>query len=145
MTQGVSAVAVTSGANMNFDRLRLVTELAGIGALKEAMLATTMPERQGSFKDFLDIALDDSDLQITEFKYRCAFQGTMCPLTRVCCSTDLHPTLTLHLACRQSVTVWSAEQQDFLSSCERLAEADKQIVPGRAAPCHSTALLVPLP
>ena len=69
--QGVSAVAVTSGANMNFDRLRLVTELAGIGALKEAMLATTMPERQGSFKDFLDIALDNPGLQITEFKYRC--------------------------------------------------------------------------
>ena len=66
-------MAVTSGANMNIERLRLVTELAGIGALKEAMLATTMPERQGSFKDFLDIALDsDSDLQITEFKYRCA-------------------------------------------------------------------------
>ena len=69
--QGVSAVAVTSGANMNFDRLRLVTELAGIGALKEAMLATTMPERQGSFKDFIDIALDNPGLQITEFKYRC--------------------------------------------------------------------------
>ena len=56
---------------MNFDRLRLVTELAGIGALKEAMLTTTMPERPGSFKQFLDIALDDPDLQITEFKYRC--------------------------------------------------------------------------
>ena len=56
---------------MNFDRLRLVTELAGIGALKEAMLATTMPERPGSFKQFLDIALDDPNLQITEFKYRC--------------------------------------------------------------------------
>ena len=63
-------MAVTSGANMNFDRLRLVTELAGIGALKEAMLATTMPERQGSFRDFIDIALDNPGLQITEFKYR---------------------------------------------------------------------------
>ena len=68
--QGVSAVAVTSGANMNFDRLRLVTELAGIGGLQEAMLATTMPERQGSFRDFVDIALDNPGLQITEFKYR---------------------------------------------------------------------------
>ena len=77
--QGVSAVAVTSGANMNFDRLRLVTELAGIGALKEAMLATTMPERQGSFKDFLDIALENTDLQITEFKYRCGVIGIMSP------------------------------------------------------------------
>ena len=73
MMQGVSDVAFTSGAAMNFDRLRLVRGLAGIGALKEAMLATTMPERQGSFKDFLDIALDNSDLQITGFKYRCAF------------------------------------------------------------------------
>lgn len=68
--QGVSAVAVTSGANMNFDRLRLVTELAEIGALKEAMLATTMPEHPGAFKAFLDTALDAPGLQITEFKYR---------------------------------------------------------------------------
>ena len=83
MMQGVSAVAVTSGANMNFDRLRLVTELAGIGALKEAMLATTMPERQGSFKDFLDIALDNSDLQITEFKYRCGFSRHIVSTNRI--------------------------------------------------------------
>ena len=78
MPQGVSAVAVTSGANMNFDRLRLVTELAGIGALKEAMLTTTMPERPGSFKQFLDIALDDPNLQITEFKYRWWPYSTSC-------------------------------------------------------------------
>lgn len=68
--QGVTAVAVTSGANMNFDRLRLVTELADIGGLREAMLATTIPERHGSFADFLDIAINDASLQITEFKYR---------------------------------------------------------------------------
>jgi hypothetical protein len=37
-------VAVTSGANMNFDRLRLVSELAQIGARREAMLATSIPE-----------------------------------------------------------------------------------------------------
>lgn len=37
-------VCVTSGANMNFDRLRLVSELAEIGARREAMLATTIPE-----------------------------------------------------------------------------------------------------
>ncbi|BDA45868.1 Threonine dehydratase [Coccomyxa sp. Obi] len=68
--QGVAAVAVTSGANMNFDRLRLVTELADIGGLREAMLATTIPERHGSFSDFLQIAVNDSSLEITEFKYR---------------------------------------------------------------------------
>ena len=37
-------VAVTSGANMNFDRLRLVSELAQVGARREAMLATSIPE-----------------------------------------------------------------------------------------------------
>ncbi len=42
--QGATVVCVTSGANMNFDRLRLVSELAGVGARQEAMLATTIPE-----------------------------------------------------------------------------------------------------
>ena len=70
--QGASVVAVTSGANMNFDRLRLVTELADVGATREAMLATTIPERPGSFAAFIGAALPDgSPLQITEFKYRC--------------------------------------------------------------------------
>ena len=45
-------VAITSGANMNFDRLRIVTELADVGACKEAVLATFMPEEPGSFKKF---------------------------------------------------------------------------------------------
>lgn len=47
-----SVVAITSGANMNFDRLRIVTELADVGAHKEAVLATFMPEEPGSFKKF---------------------------------------------------------------------------------------------
>lgn len=42
--QGATVVCVTSGANMNFDRLRMVSELAGVGARREAMLATTIPE-----------------------------------------------------------------------------------------------------
>ena len=56
---------------MNFDRLRLVTELADVGATREAMLATTIPEYPGSFAAFVGVALPDgSGLQITEFKYR---------------------------------------------------------------------------
>ena len=66
-------VAVTSGANINFDRLRLVSELADIGALREAMLATTIPEQPGAFLRFIQTALDPvPDIQVTEFKYRCA-------------------------------------------------------------------------
>jgi len=56
---------------MNFDRLRLVSELADIGALKEAMLATTIPESPGSFRGFIDTALADTNQSVTEFKYRC--------------------------------------------------------------------------
>ena len=63
-------VVVTSGANMNFDRLRLVAELAGVGARQEAMLVTTIPERPGAFHAFADAALLQTHIQVTEFKYR---------------------------------------------------------------------------
>ncbi|GAB2227019.1 hypothetical protein Droror1_Dr00008818 [Drosera rotundifolia] len=60
-------VVVTSGANMNFDRLRLVTELADVGRKREAVLATFMPEKPGSFKKFTEMV---GPMNITEFKYR---------------------------------------------------------------------------
>ncbi|KAL0336947.1 UNVERIFIED_CONTAM: Threonine dehydratase 1 biosynthetic, chloroplastic [Sesamum calycinum] len=53
--KGANVVAVTSGANMNFDRLRLVTELADVGRRREAVLATYMPEEPGSFKQFCEL------------------------------------------------------------------------------------------
>ncbi|GLC42052.1 hypothetical protein PLESTB_001062900 [Pleodorina starrii] len=69
--KGATVVAVTSGANMNFERLRLVAELANVGGRTEATLTTTIPERPGAFKEFISIALSsDSDLSVTEFKYR---------------------------------------------------------------------------
>ena len=49
-----NVVAIASGANMNFDRLRLVTQLANVGRQKEAVLATFMPEEPGSFKRFCE-------------------------------------------------------------------------------------------
>lgn len=66
--KGESVVAITSGANMNFDRLRLVTELADVGRKREAVLATFLPEEQGSFKQFCELV---GPVNITEFKYRC--------------------------------------------------------------------------
>lgn len=53
--KGENVVAITSGANMNFDRLRLVTELADVGRQREAVLATFMPEEPGSFKKFCEM------------------------------------------------------------------------------------------
>ncbi|GAB4856522.1 Threonine dehydratase biosynthetic, chloroplastic [Ancistrocladus abbreviatus] len=65
--KGESVVVITSGANMNFDRLRLVTELADVGRQREAVLATFMPEEPGSFKQFCEMV---GPMNITEFKYR---------------------------------------------------------------------------
>ncbi|GJS61123.1 threonine dehydratase biosynthetic, chloroplastic [Tanacetum coccineum] len=56
----INVVAITSGANMNFDRLRLVTELANVGRQQEAMLATFMPESPASFKQFGELEGDQS-------------------------------------------------------------------------------------
>ncbi|MBI5329750.1 MAG: threonine ammonia-lyase, biosynthetic [Betaproteobacteria bacterium] len=60
-------VAIASGANMNFDRLRFVAERAELGEKREAVLAVTIPERPGSFKQFC-AQLDGR--AITEFNYR---------------------------------------------------------------------------
>lgn len=53
--KGENIVALTSGANMNFDRLRFVTELADVGRQREAFLATYMSVEPGSFKMFYEM------------------------------------------------------------------------------------------
>lgn len=62
-------VAIESGANMNFDRLRHVAERAEFGERREALLAVQIPERPGSFLGFCR-ALGRRN--ITEFNYRLA-------------------------------------------------------------------------
>jgi threonine dehydratase len=62
-------VAVCSGANTNFDRLRFIAEEAELGEHREAVLAVTIPERPGSFRKFC-AALGAKN--ITEFNYRIA-------------------------------------------------------------------------
>lgn len=70
--KGANVVAIASGANMNFDRLRLVSELADVGLRSEAVLVTTIPESPGAFKAFAAIVSQAAKLDITEFKYRLA-------------------------------------------------------------------------
>jgi threonine dehydratase len=60
-------IAIASGANVNFDRLRHVAERAEIGERREAILAATIPEQPGSFRKFCAAIGNHS---ITEFNYR---------------------------------------------------------------------------
>jgi len=66
--KGATVVAITSGANMNFDKLRIVSELADIGTQTEALMASFIPETHGAFKKFYSTI--GPDMNITEFKYR---------------------------------------------------------------------------
>jgi threonine dehydratase len=60
-------VAINSGANVNFDRLRHVAERASLGAEREALLAVEIPEQPGSFMHFCEALGSRS---VTEFNYR---------------------------------------------------------------------------
>ncbi|MDO4449741.1 MAG: threonine ammonia-lyase, biosynthetic [Moraxella sp.] len=64
---GKNCVAIISGANMNFDRLRYVAERTEIGENKEAIFAVRLPEKTGAFLDFCRTL---QGRNITEFNYR---------------------------------------------------------------------------
>lgn len=67
--RGQDLLAIVSGANTNFDRLRYISERTEIGEHREAVISVTVPERPGSFKKFCS-ALGRRN--ITEFNYRYA-------------------------------------------------------------------------
>ncbi|HVZ75039.1 MAG TPA: threonine ammonia-lyase, biosynthetic [Polyangia bacterium] len=69
---GSSLVAINSGANMNFDRLRHVAERAELGEAREILLGVTIPEVPGSYRRFVDVL---GPRTITEFNYRYAEEG----------------------------------------------------------------------
>jgi threonine dehydratase len=71
--KGQTFVAITCGANMNFDRLRFVAERAEVGEDREALFAVTVPEERGSFRRFCELVGSHS---VTEFNYRIASEST---------------------------------------------------------------------
>ncbi len=66
---GQNLVTIVSGANTNFDRLRYISERTEIGEKREAVVAVTIPEKAGSYKDFLKSL---GKRNVTEFNYRYA-------------------------------------------------------------------------
>lgn len=64
-----SLIAINTGANMNFDRLRHVAERAEVGEAREILLGVTIPEEPGSYRRFVQVLVNRT---ITEFNYRYA-------------------------------------------------------------------------
>ena len=64
-----SLIAIDSGSNMNFDRLRHVAERAELGEHREALLAVTIPEQPGSYRALIGLL---GARAVTEFNYRYA-------------------------------------------------------------------------
>ena len=67
--RGRTLVAVNSGANVNFDRLRHIAERAAVGEDREALFAVEIPETPGSFLRFCQAI---GKRGVTEFNYRYA-------------------------------------------------------------------------
>ncbi len=65
--ENLSLVAVLSGANLNFERLRYIAERAEVGEGHEGILAIEIPERPGSFRE---LCADMGARNLTEFNYR---------------------------------------------------------------------------
>lgn len=60
-------IAIASGANMNFDRLRFIAERAALGERKEVLLSVSIPETPGSFAELIERVMPH---MVTEFIYR---------------------------------------------------------------------------
>jgi threonine dehydratase len=71
--RGQTLVALLSGANMNFDRLRFVAERAELGEAREALLAIILPERPGAFRELCTLL---GRRVVTEFNYRLSGRQT---------------------------------------------------------------------
>jgi threonine dehydratase len=65
--RGETYACIVSGANMNFDRIRFVSEQTEIGEQREAILECCIPETRGAFRDFIRKLGRRS---VTEFNYR---------------------------------------------------------------------------
>lgn len=82
---GKTLIAIDSGANTNFDRLRYISERTEVGEQREAVLAVTLPEKPGAYRQF---CADLGRRNITEFNYRFADRGAAHVFVGVTVSPD---------------------------------------------------------
>jgi threonine dehydratase len=130
--KGKTLVAITCGANMNFDRLRFVAERAEFGEQREALFAVTIPERPGAFKAFCEVVGPRS---VTEFNYR------MSDLD----AAHVFVGLSIHRRDEAAKIAQQFEQQGFqtvnLSDDELAKEHARHLVGGRAPMARDERLL----
>ena len=125
------AVAVASGANMNFNRLRYVAEQAEVGEHREAIFAVTIPERPGSFLEFCQVIGERS---VTEFNYRLASRD------------EAHIFVGVEVTGLEEARVLARALADHGYPCVDLSEDDlakthvRHMVGGRAANAAGEAL-----
>lgn len=123
---GQSLIAIDSGANINFDRLRYVAERAQVGEHREILLAVSIPEVPGSFLAFCKLLGGRS---ITEFNYR-YFDATMAQVFVGISSSGLESDRT--------TVIGQLQQQGFqvtdMTANELAKEHSRYMVGGHAPP-----------
>jgi threonine dehydratase len=122
--QGQTLIAITCGANMNFDRLRFVAERAEFGEQREALYAVTIPEERGSFRRFCSLIGGRS---VTEFNYR--ISGAQ--------EAHVFVGITIHNSAEAETIAHSFSEQGFatvnLTGDELAKEHVRHMVGGRSA------------
>jgi threonine dehydratase len=128
---GQTLIAITCGANMNFDRLRFVAERAEFGEQREALFAVTIPEERGSFRRLCELLGQRS---ITEFNYRISDASI----------AHVFVGLSIRSRSEASAIAYTLEQQGFasfdLSDDELAKEHLRHMAGGRSALAESERL-----
>jgi len=123
-------VAINSGANLNFDRLRHVAERAEIGEGAEALLAVAMKDDRDDYRRFLD-SLDGRS--VTEFNYRWSGDGQAQIFVGVALRNGPHAALKQPHAAREAI---GREKDDLIASLRADGYAVEDMSDNETAKLH---------
>jgi len=130
--QGQTLVAINSGANMNFERLRYVAERTMSGERQEGLFAVSIPEVPGALKHFCTEIVGDRN--ITEFNYRLAERSKAHIFVGIAVRDDLE-----REAFSRQLTENGYEHSD-LTANELAKTHVRYMVGGRSAAAHHEVL-----
>lgn len=112
-----TCVAVTSGANMNFERLRFVAERALLGEQKEALLSVVIPEQPGAF---LKLYHHIHPLMVTEFSYRYAHgRKAQIFMSFLCSDRRREVPVIMEKLAKEDMQTWDISEDEMAKSHAR--------------------------